>query len=102
MEGGGRGGLGLYCVTGLPLGLCRGTVRNGLCTRMSGTCVTCADHETRRVGGVIGCAATCVVTWVSSFVRVMVAVLEVGETMESNVVSTRTVSRRRLVNARKL
>ena len=45
---------------------------DGSCTRMSGTCVirsTCAGCATitrRRGGGVIGCAATRVVTWVSS------------------------------------
>ena len=68
MEGGGGGGLGLCRVTRPPLGLCRGTARNGLCTRMSGTCVTCAACATmtrRRGGGGLGCA---VVTWVSSLV----------------------------------
>ena len=65
------GGLGLCCVTRPQLGLCRGTVRSGLCTRMSGTCVTCVTCATMtwrgRGGGFIGCAATRVVTWVSSF-----------------------------------
>ena len=53
MEG---GDLGLCRVTGPPLGLCRGTVRDGSCTRMSDTCVTChtcAGYATmtRRGGG---------------------------------------------------
>ena len=43
---GGVGGLGLCCVTGPPLGLCRGTVRNGSCTRMSSSCVTCVTCAT--------------------------------------------------------
>ena len=76
MEGGGGGlglCLGLCRVMGPPLGLCCGTVRNGACTRMSVTCVTCVTYAgcatmTRRGGGgFIGkSAAKRVVTWVSS------------------------------------
>ena len=51
-----KGGGGLCRVTGPLLGLCRGTVRNGSCTGMSGTCVirvTCAGCATmtRKGGG---------------------------------------------------
>ena len=54
MEGGLGGGL--CCVTGPPLGLCHGTVRNGSCTRMSGTCAICVTYAgcatmTRSGGG---------------------------------------------------
>ena len=49
VAGGGRGGVELCRVMGPPLGLCRGTVRDGSCTGMSGTCVmraTCAGCAT--------------------------------------------------------
>ena len=68
------GGGGLYRVTGPPLGLCRGTVRDGSCTRVALVSSVSLVPALPEGGGVIGCAATRVVTWVSSkvFVRMLV------------------------------